>query len=58
MNNTTSPAETSNATPPTVFPGLGYPANRNEISLTPTGWQASLVSNGNIDSIKVSRETF
>lgn len=41
----TSAAETSAVTAPTVVAGLGYPADRKEVSPEPTGWN-------------VSRETF
>jgi hypothetical protein len=45
QNSATSAAESSAVTAPTVVSGLGYPADRNETSPEPTGWN-------------VSRETF
>jgi hypothetical protein len=36
-----SAAENSAVTAPTVVAGLGYPADRNEISPEPTGWNVS-----------------
>jgi hypothetical protein len=36
-----SEAESSASTQPTVVAGLGYPAGRNEQSVTATGWQGS-----------------
>lgn len=40
----TSAAESSAVTAPTVVAGLGYPADRKEVSPEPTGWNASDVS--------------
>ena len=40
----TSAAETSAVTAPTVVAGLGYPADRKEVSPEPTGWNVSNVS--------------
>ena len=40
----TSAAESSAVTAPTVVSGLGYPADRKEVSPEPTGWNASDVS--------------
>ena len=37
----TSAAETSAVTAPTVVAGLGYPADRKEVSPEPTGWNVS-----------------
>jgi hypothetical protein len=45
----TSAAESSAVTAPTVVAGLGYPADRKEISPEPTGWQVNVSD--------VSRET-
>jgi hypothetical protein len=45
-------AEQSAVTPPTVAMGLGYPMNRDEQSLDPTGW-----INSGQEIEKVSRET-
>jgi hypothetical protein len=36
-----SPAEQTAVTAPSVVPGQGYPAGRDEKSPQPTGWQAS-----------------
>lgn len=36
-------AEQGVTAPATVVPGLGYPHNRVEASVHPTGWQASVV---------------
>lgn len=47
-------AEVSAVTPPTVVPGLGYPADRLEVSQEPTGWQHTK-DQGNVEI--VSRET-
>ena len=40
----TSAAENSAVTEPTVVSGLGYPADRKEVSPEPTGWNLSDVS--------------
>jgi hypothetical protein len=47
-------AEATAVTPATVVPGLGYPADRVELSPTPTGWQHTISSD---DVSDVSRET-
>lgn len=47
-------AEVSAVTPPTVVPGLGFPADRIESSPEPTGWQHT-VTTGTVEN--VSRET-
>ncbi|WP_296631043.1 hypothetical protein [Rhodoluna sp.] len=39
QNSTTSEAEKSSVTAPTVVSGLGYPNDRLETSPEPTGWQ-------------------
>lgn len=49
----TQPAEQSAITKPTVAPGLGYPANREEESPTPIGWQATRFSGPDPDLIKI-----
>ena len=36
--NTEIQSESSAVTPPTVAPGLGFPADRIEVSPEPTGW--------------------
>jgi hypothetical protein len=46
--------EATAVTKATVAPGLGYPANRVELSPEPTGWQHTLDSG---EVINVSRET-
>ena len=51
-----SPAEESSITPPTVVPGLGYPNGREEISPEPTGWQVDTAEVTAIEK-QVSRET-
>jgi hypothetical protein len=48
------PAEATAVTTATVVPGLGYPANRLEVSAEPTGWQHSIET---FDVSHVSRET-
>lgn len=50
---TTSPAESSAVTQPTVKPGMGYPNDRVEQSPTPIGWQGL----GEEEVTHVSRET-
>ena len=47
-------AESTVVTKATVAPGLGYPADRIEVSPAPTGWQHSILSG---DFSNVSRET-
>jgi hypothetical protein len=47
-------AEATAVTKSTVTPGLGYPANRIEESLEPTGWQHTVTSG---EFANVSRET-
>ena len=47
-------AEATVVTAPTVAPGLGFPANRVEVSPAPTGWQHT-VATGTFTN--VSRET-
>lgn len=47
------PADESAVTKPTVVSGMGYPNNREEVSLTPIGWQG--LDNENLTN--VSRET-
>jgi hypothetical protein len=51
-----SSAEESSITPPTVVPGLGYPNGRDEISPEPTGWQVDTTEITEIGK-QVSRET-
>jgi hypothetical protein len=48
------PAAATAVTTATVVPGLGYPANRLEVSAEPTGWQHSIET---FDVTNVSRET-
>lgn len=48
------PAEVTAVTKASVVPGLGYPANRIEVSPAPTGWQHSVLSG---EFTNVSRET-
>jgi len=52
-------AEKSAVTRPSVVAGLGFPADRDEQSAEPTGWQANDEAQQitQIDT-KVSRETF
>ena len=40
-----SAAEQSSVTKPTVVAGLGYPADRKEVSPEPTGWISNNDSN-------------
>jgi hypothetical protein len=47
-------AEATAVTKATVVPGLGYPADRLEVSPSPTGWQHSVLSG---EFTNVSRET-
>lgn len=47
-------AEGTAVTAPSVAPGLGFPADRIEVSPAPTGWQHT-VTNGEFTN--VSRET-
>lgn len=47
-------AETSAVTAATVAPGLGFPADRIEVSPAPTGWQHTINSG---EFANVSRET-
>lgn len=47
------PADDSAETPPTVYPGLGYPNDRVEESPTPIGWHGL----DQFDLKIVSRET-
>lgn len=47
-------AEATAVTPATVVPGMGYPADRLEISPAPTGWQHTVLSG---EFTNVSRET-
>lgn len=47
-------SEVTAVTKATVAPGLGYPADRVEISPEPTGWQHSILSG---EFTNVSRET-
>ena len=49
-----APSEVTAVTTATVVPGLGYPANRLEVSAEPTGWQHSIET---FDVTHVSRET-
>ncbi|MEY4293374.1 MAG: hypothetical protein RL085_418 [Actinomycetota bacterium] len=44
-----SAAEQSSVTEPTVVAGLGYPADRKEVSPEPTGWINS--NDGNTEKI-------
>jgi len=50
-------SEASSVTPPTVAPGLGYPADRVTTSPAPTGWQALKGEVTKIKPLNVSRET-
>jgi hypothetical protein len=47
-------AEVSSVTKATVVPGMGYPADRIEVSPAATGWQHTVLSG---DFNNVSRET-
>jgi len=63
MSDTKNPipaSETTAVTPPTVAPGLGYPADRVVTSPEPTGWQKIAAPVTNIKPLEtavVSRET-
>jgi hypothetical protein len=64
MTNNENPqteAERTAVTQPTVVSGHGYPANRDEVSPSPTGWLASGPTATNPGSLgtleEVSRET-
>jgi len=64
MTNNDNPqteAERTAVTQPTVVSGHGYPANRAEVSPSPTGWHASgatATSPGALGALEeVSRET-
>ena len=50
---TENQAEQTSVTKPTVYPGLGYPMDRQEDSPQDTGWRGS----GKEDLKFVSRET-
>lgn len=59
-NNTPLASESSAVTPPTVAPGLGYPADRVVSSPEPTGWQkihAKVTKIKPLEFDNVSRET-
>lgn len=47
-------AEATAVTKATVAPGLGYPADRLQVSPSPTGWQHTVLSG---EFTNVSRET-
>lgn len=47
-------AEATAVTAATVVPGMGYPADRLEVSPAPTGWQHTVLSG---EFTNVSRET-
>ena len=47
-------AEATAVTKATVVPGLGYPADRAEVTPAPTGWQHTVLSG---EFTNVSRET-
>lgn len=47
-------AEATAVTAATVVPGMGFPADRLEVSPEPTGWQHTVVSG---EFTNVSRET-
>jgi hypothetical protein len=48
-------SEASSVTPPTVAPGLGYPADRVTTSPSPTGWQPLKDQVVKIKPLEVSR---
>ena len=50
---TENPAKETAVTKPSVYPGLGYPMNRDEKSEHQTGWRGS----GKQEIEHVSRET-
>lgn len=59
MGNQPTEADAMSVTKATVAPGLGFPANRSEISPMSTGWRGTSTSKQEIELIeKVSRETF
>jgi len=60
-DNPQTEAERTAVTQPTVVSGHGYPANRSEVSPSPTGWHASgpsATTPGSLGQLEeVSRET-
>jgi hypothetical protein len=48
------PADETAVTKPSVVKGLGFPADREQSSQQPTGWQGSAAKS---ETVNVSRET-